>query len=200
MGEVSEARGCAHPRAAGPSTVYAGRLMRLLGIGCVLAAVGRLAGCGSKAATRPSAAAHTPTPTPTRTLSPGPAPLTSASDLAACGQLEQVVRAVSALVGHTTEGVTQASDPQQLAKRTGTAQHSLLDSAKLVELVEVSQPLVSSQRGLAKGLRMFAADFGRAKASAARGDIATAAKQTEDETALRKIQVSVKRIDDLCGA
>jgi hypothetical protein len=174
--------------------------MRLFRLGCVLAAAGLLAGCGSKAPARPSAAAPTATPTPTRTLSPGPDPLTSASDLAACAQLEQAVQAVSALVGHTTEGITQARRPEELAKRTRTAQQSLLDSAKLVELVDVSKPLVSSQRGLAKGLRMFAADFGRAKASAARGNMDKAAAQTVDETALRKIQVSVKRIDDLCGA
>ena len=176
--------------------------MRLFRLGCVLAAVGLLGGCGSKPASRPSAAApaKTPTPSPTRTLSPGPAPLTSAADLAACAQLEQVVRAVSALVGHTTEGITQARRPEQLAKRMGTAQHSLLDSAKLVELVDASKPLVSGQRGLANGLRMFAADFGRAKASAARGDVAEAARRTVDAAALRRIQVSVKRIDDLCGA
>jgi hypothetical protein len=187
MGKVSEARGCAHPRAAGP----------VLLVTAVL-----IVGCGDKPASPPSAAAPTPTPTPTptRTLSPGPAPLTSAADLAACAQLEQVVRAVSSLVGHTTEGITEARSPEQLAKRTGTAQHSLLDSAKLVELVDATQPLASAQRGLANGLRMFAADFGRAKASAARGDVSKAAKQTVDAAALRRIQVSVKRIDDLCGA
>ena len=47
---------------------------------------------------------------------------------------------------------------------------------------------------------MFAADFGRAKASALKGDMNKAAEQTVDEKALRRMQVSVKRIDDLCGA
>ena len=180
--------------------------MRLSRLGCVLAAAGLLAGCGSKASSPPSetatatAAAATATPTPTVALSKGPDPLTSPADLAACAQLEQVVQAVSSLVGHTTEGITQAQRPDDLAKATGTAQESLIDSAKLVELVPATDPLVGSQRNLAQALRTFAADFGRAKVSAKRGDISKAAKQTVDKTALRKIQVSVKRIDDLCGA
>jgi hypothetical protein len=169
--------------------------MRLFRLGCVLAAAGLLAGCGSKAAPPPSA---TPEQTPAEAKTP--APLASAADLAACAQLEQAVQAVSGVVGHTTEGITQARHPKELATRMDTAQHSLLDSAKVIELVDASKPLVSSQRGLAKGLRMFAADFERAKASAARGDMAKAAGQTVDAAALRKIQVSVKRIDDLCGA
>jgi hypothetical protein len=178
--------------------------MRLLGLGCVLAAVGLLAGCGSKAASPPSAtataAAATATPTPTTSLSPGPDPLTSPADLAACAQLEQAVQAVSSLVGHTTEGITQALRPEELAKLTGTARSSLLDSAKLIELVPATEALVGSQRQMAQGLRMFAADFGRAKASALKGDMNKAAEQTVDATALRKIQKSAKRIDDLCGA
>jgi hypothetical protein len=178
--------------------------MRLLGLGCVLAAVALLAGCGSKAASPPSAtataAAVTATPTPTTSLSPGPDPLTSPADLAACAQLEQAVQAVSSLVGHTTEGITQALRPEELAKLTGTARSSLLDSAKLIELVPATEALVGSQRQMAQGLRMFAADFGRAKASALKGDMNKAAEQTVDATALRKIQKSAKRIDDLCGA
>jgi hypothetical protein len=180
--------------------------MRLIRFGCVLAAVGLLAGCGNKASSppaatdTPAAAVSTPTPTPTVKLSKGPDPLTSDADLAACAQLEQAVQAVSSLVGHTTEGITKASRPDELAKLTGTAQESLIDSAKLIELVPATQALAGSQRNLATALRMFAADFGRAKASAKAGDVNRAAQQTVDEKALRKMQVSVKRIDDLCGA
>ena len=180
--------------------------MRRFSLPCVLAAAGLLAACGSKAPSPPAstatatAAAATPTPTPTVALSKGPDPLTSPADLAACAQLEQVVQAVSSLVGHTTEGITQARRPDDLAKATGTAQSSLLDSAKLVELVDATKPLAGSQRNLANALRMFAADFGRAKASAEDGEMAKAAEHTVDKTALRKMQVSVKRIDDLCGA
>jgi hypothetical protein len=180
--------------------------MRRFGLPCVLAAVALLAGCGGKAASPPSAtdtpaaAAATPTPTPTVALSKGPDPLTSAADLAACSQLEQAVQAVSSLVGHTTEGITQAQRPDELAKTTETAQSSLLDSAKLIELVPATPALLDSQHRLAQALRMFAADFGRAKASALKGDMNKAAQQTVDETALRRMQVSVKRIDDLCGA
>jgi hypothetical protein len=179
--------------------------MRLFRFGCVLAAAGLLAGCGSKAASSPSAtataAAATATATPTGTKTPSPAPaLTSASDVASCAVLEQAVQAVSQLVGHTTEGITQAVNPQDLAKQVGTAQQSLLDSAKLVELADAPKSLVGSQRQFANALRMFAADFGRGQAAAAKGDMAKATEHLTDEAALRKIQTSAKRIDDMCGA
>src|SRR5215470_19523083 len=147
--------------------------MRRLGLPCALAVAALLAGCGGNASSPPSstatatAAAATPTPTPTVALSKGPDPLTTPADLEACAQLEQVVQAVSSLVGHTTEGITQAQRAEDLAKATGTAQSSLIDSAKLVELVPATKPLAGSQRNLAQALRSFAADFGRAKDSAA---------------------------------
>jgi hypothetical protein len=183
---------------------YACRRMRLPHLGCVLAVAGLLAGCGSKAASPPSATATAAAPTATpaqakKTPSPAPA-LTSAPEIAACAELEQAIQAVSQLVGHATEAITQALHPQDLAKRMETAQRSLVDSAKLIGLVHAPNPLAGSQRQLAGGLRKFAADFGRAKASAAKGDIAKAAQQTVDEDALRTIQTSAKRIDDRCGA
>jgi hypothetical protein len=175
--------------------------MRLTRLGCTLVAAGLLAGCGSEAASTPSptATAAAPTATPAEAKTPSPA-LRSPTDLAACAQLEQTINAVSVLVGHTTEGITQASNPKELAKLTGTAQQSLLDSAKVIEIVHPPEPLVSPQRQFVRGLRMFAADFARGKVSAAKGDMATATQQLTDETALRKIQRSAKRIDDLCGA
>ncbi len=173
--------------------------MRLLSLLSVLAATALVAGCGGEAATPPTATATstaTTTATPTQTT----AALTSPADLAACAVLEQAVQAVSQLVGHTTEAITQALNPKELAERVGTAQDSLLDSAKLIKLADAPEPLVSSQRQLERGLRMFAADFGRGKITAATGDMSTATEQLTDEEALRKIQVSAKQIDDLCGA
>jgi hypothetical protein len=157
--------------------------------------VGLLCACGSKAASPPATAVTAAAPT----SSPAPAPA-SASDVAACAQLEQVIQAVSQLVGHTTEGITQATHPKELAEQVGTARQSLLDSAKLIELVDVPEPLAGSQRQFVQGLRMFAADFARGKVSAAKGDMASATEQLTDEAALRKIQTSAKRIDDRCGA
>src|SRR3954451_6338120 len=173
--------------------------MRLFRLGCVAAAFALLAGCGGKAAPKATptptiAAAKTPAPTPT------PTPLSSADDLAACSQLEQAVQAVSALVGHTTEDITKATRPDELAKKTKTAQSSLLDSAKLIGIVKPPKPLVVTQRNLEAALRMFAADFGRASASATKGDVNTAAQQTVDEKALRRMQIAVRHIDQLCGA
>jgi hypothetical protein len=178
--------------------------MKLFCLGCVLAVAGLLSGCGGKtpssSSSTPAAAAPAATATGTASASKTPQPLTSASEIAACAELEQAVRAISQLIGHTTEGITQALNPTELATRVGTAQQSLLDSAKLIELVKAPESLSGSQRNLERGLRMFAADFGRGKASAAKGDMAKATEQLTDETALRKIQESAKRIDDLCGA
>jgi len=172
--------------------------MRSLRLWCVLGAVGLLAGCGDKKPSPPAATATAAAPTPAST--PTPKRLTAQADLAACAQLEQAVQAVSALVGHTTEGITQATHADELADKTETARQSLIDSAKLIALVDVPQPLAGSQRNLEQAMRMFAADFGRAKDSAKKGDVNKAAEQTVDEKALRKMQVSVKHIDDLCGA
>jgi hypothetical protein len=165
---------------------------------CILATTALLAGCGGSD-DPPSAAKATATPASTETPAPTPA-FTRTNDIAACAQLEQAVQAVSQLIGHTTEGITQATNPKELASRVGTAQKSLLDSANLVEIVIPPEPLEASQKNFVKGLRMFAADFGRGKKSAAKGDMATATQQLTDETAMHKIQVAAKKIDDMCGA
>jgi hypothetical protein len=168
-------------------------------LACVFVTALLVAGCGSDAAPRAATATATATaPKATATGSAEPA-LTSATDVAACAQLQRIVQAVSLVVGHTTEGITEALHPKQLAEKIGTAQQSLLDSAKVVEIVRAPDPLVDSQRQFAKGLRMFAADFQRAKATTRQGDMAKATEQLTDETAVKKIQAAAKRIDDLCG-
>jgi len=164
---------------------------------CIIALAALLAGCGGTTAER-TAATSTATPAPAKTATPVPT-VTSAADVAACGLLEQTIQAVSQLVGHTTEGITQALNPKDLAKQVGTARQSLLDSARLVELVKAQEPLAGPQRQFVSGLRLFAGDFARGKTAAAKGDMASATKLLTDEKALRMIQKSAKRIDDLCG-
>ena len=178
--------------------------MRLLSFACVLAAAGLLAGCGGKSSSPPpatdtNAAAPTTTTTRTQTFPSGPV-FTSASDVAACAELERTIQTVSQFVGSSTEAITQAVHPAQLAKLTGNAQQSLIYSAKVIALVDAPKALVPAQRQLISGLRLFAADFGRAKASTANGDIAAAAQQLVDRRALGMIQASTKKIDKLCGA
>jgi hypothetical protein len=51
-----------------------------------------------------------------------------------------------------------------------------------------------------RGLRRFAADFGRAGASVARGDLATAAQQLVDRQALTLVKDATAKIDRACGA
>jgi hypothetical protein len=164
-------------------------------LACVLLTAGLLTGCGGNAS-QPSAAATVAAPTATASSEPG---LTAASDLSACADLQRTVEAVSLVVGHTTEDVTRALHPKELAAKLRTAQHSLLDSAKVIEIVRAPAALVDSQREFASGLRMFAADFGRAKATTRNGDMSKATEQLTDEAALKKIQAAAKRIDDLCG-
>src|SRR5262245_7909683 len=122
--------------------------MRLICLWCALVAAGLLAGCGSKADSPRSATATAAAPTATATASPAAA-LTSPDDVAACAQLEQTVQAVSLVVGHTTEEITKALHPKDLAEKIGTAQHSLLDSAKVIEIVKTPPALAASQRQLA---------------------------------------------------
>jgi hypothetical protein len=150
-----------------------------------------VAGCGSASQAPPAATA-----TATATAA---APALSASDAAACADLQRTVQAVSLVVGHTTEDITQALHPKELAVKLDTAQHSLLDSARVIEIVHAPPLLAASQRDFARGLRMFAADFGRAKATTRRGDMEKATRQLTDEAALKTIQDASKRIDELCG-
>src|SRR5215218_166304 len=146
-------------------------------LACGLLTAGLLTGCGGKAS-QPSATATPAAPTATASSEPA---LTAASDLSACADLQRTVQAVSLVVGHTTEDVTQALHPKELAAKLRTAQHSLLDSARVIEIVRAPAPLAGSQRDFAKGLRMFAADFGRAKATTRRGDMSKATEQLTDE-------------------
>ena len=152
-----------------------------------------LAGCGGNHATRapaPSTAPASASPTPT---------LTSLSDRAACAELETKIRLVSQLVSGSVELMTQSLHPKELARRAGYTRRNLLYAASVLERLPVPRPLAASRRGFVAGLRRFAADFGRAKASVARGDIAAASQQLADRAALAQIASAAQRIDRACG-
>src|SRR3954468_23693126 len=125
--------------------------MRLSSLACLLAATGLLAGCGGKSSSPPrgtdTVAPPATTQAPTRTFPSGPV-FTSASDVAACAQLEQTIQTVSQVVSSSTEAMTQALHPPQLAKLTGNAQQSLVYSAKVIALVDAPKALVGSQKQL----------------------------------------------------
>jgi hypothetical protein len=150
-----------------------------------------LAGCsGRHAAVAPA----------TTTTATGPAipTLTSGSDRLSCAELETKIRLVSQLVSGSVELMTQSLRPKELARRTGDAQRNVLYAASVLELMRVPSPLATARRRLVLGLRSFAADFGRAKASVARGDIAAAARQLDDRTALAQVAAATSRIDRAC--
>ena len=122
------------------------------------------------------------------------------AEAAACVELEQRIAIVSQVVSGSTEAITKARNPKQLAKLTGEARKALTLSARALELADAPASLVKAKRRLVVGLREFAADFERARRSTVRGDIETAAGQLHDEIALDKIVTSLKKIDRACRA
>jgi hypothetical protein len=151
-----------------------------------------LGGCGGKTSAPPTAAATT-------TASAAPT-LTSASDLAACNELERNIRIVSQLISGSVEMMTQSLHPKELAKRTGDTRRNLLVSASVLSLIGAPRSLVPSQKQLVAGLQQFAADFGRAQKSVRRNDMAKAAQQLVDRPALAKVTAATHKIDRACGA
>jgi len=152
-----------------------------------------LAGCGGgkQASVAP----------PTTTAPARPAPtMTTPAERAACAELQTKIRLVSTVVSGSVELMTQSLHPNELAARTGEAQRNLLLAAGSLELMRLPAPLVAPRRNLVVGLRDFADDFGKAKASVAHGDIAAAAQQLDDRAALGKVATATKRIDRACGA
>ena len=167
-----------------------GRALQAVAAAALAAA---LAGCGHKAAAPTPATAPPPPPPP-------PAPtLTSASDLAACNELQTNIRIISALVSNSVETMTQSLHPKQLAKRTGDTKRNLLYSAAVLSRIDPPASLDGARNHLVHGLRAFAADFGRAQRSVARGDLATASRQLVDRPALAEVTQATSLIDKACG-
>jgi hypothetical protein len=146
-----------------------------------------LAGCGSKASE-------------TTTTAPAKPTLTSAADLAACNELETKIRVVSRLVSATVEEITLSLHPKQLAKQAADGQRNLSFAANALSSIRVPSSVAPARTQLVAGLRRFAADFGRAGKSVARGDMARAARQLVDRPALAAVTAATKKIDRLCGA
>jgi hypothetical protein len=153
----------------------------------VLALAAALAGCGGKASAPPPAA-----------TTQGPPPL-SATDRAACANLESTIRIVSRLVSGSVDLITESSSPKQLARRTREGERHLLYAARVLAAIPAPQPAAAAQRRLVAGLRRFAVDLGRAQRSVGRGDIAGAARQVADRQALAEVQAATTEIDRVCG-
>jgi hypothetical protein len=140
-----------------------------------------LAGCGGK---------HQASPPTTRA-----APV----DVAACNQVEGYIRLVSQVVSGSVEAMTQSTHPKELAARTGATQRNLAAAADVLERLQLPASLDQARRQLVRGLRRFAVDFGRARASVAHGDLATAARQLVDRPALKLVSGATAKIDRVCG-
>jgi hypothetical protein len=146
----------------------------------VLAAL-TLAGCGGK---------HKAAPATTTRAAP--------VDVAACNQLEGYIRLVSEVISSSVEAMTQSIHPKQLAQRTAATQRNLGSAADVLERLQLPVSLDQARRQLVRGLRRFSADFGRAGASVARGDLPLAARQLVDRRALTLVQDATAKIDRAC--
>jgi predicted small lipoprotein YifL len=165
------------------------RGLQLLAAAALTAA---LAGCGHKSA----APASSPPASPP---APPPPTLTSAADLAACNELQTNIRIISALISNSVETMTRSLHPEQLAKRTGDTRKNLLYSAAVLTQIHAPATLLGARNHVVHGLRAFAADFGRAQRSVARGDMAAASRQLVDRPALAEVTEATSLIDKACG-
>ena len=120
-------------------------------------------------------------------------------DVAACNQVENYIRLVSQVVSSSVEAMTQSTHPPELAARTGATQRNLTAAADVLERLQLPVSLDQARRQLVRGLRLFSVDFGRARASVAHGDLATAAHQLVDRRALRLVSGATAKIDRACG-
>jgi hypothetical protein len=140
-----------------------------------------LAGCGGKTKSAPTTTRAAPV------------------DAAACTQLEGYIRLVSQVISSSVEAMTQSTRPKELAPRTRATQRNLAAAADALERLQLPPSLDQPRRQLVRGLRRFSADFGRAGASVARGDLATAARQLVDRQALTLVKDATAKIDRACG-
>jgi hypothetical protein len=151
-------------------------------LACCLLLVLLLAGCGGKKQTA-------------RTSTSTAAPV----DVAACTQLEGYIRLVSQVISGSVEVMTQSTHPKELAQRTAATQRNLTTAANVLERLGLPPGLDVARRQLVRGLRLFSADFGRARASVARDDLATAARQLVDRRALTLVSDATAKIDRACA-
>jgi hypothetical protein len=152
-------------------------LRQALPLAASLAAAGLLAGCGG--------GTHS-------------APTTTHVSATACGEVELDVQFISQLISNQVEAMANSLHPKQLAKRTGTAQQSLLVAARLVKRFHAPPSLARARLQLVDGLERYAADFGRARRSVAKNKIAKASQQLADPVALAEIKEATKAIDRAC--
>jgi hypothetical protein len=149
-----------------------------------------LAGCGGGGKNAATTAAPPQTAaTPT---------LTNVVDIAACNELEAKIQATSQLVSASVEVMTQSVHPKQLAERAGETQKNIAYAATVLSQIVVPAPVTAARAQLVSGLREYAADFGRAQKAVRRNDIAKAAQELADQTALQKVKAATTRIDRVC--
>jgi TolA-binding protein len=151
------------------------------------------------------------TGTPAGTPAAGPALSTATSaapstgviaidpaDRAACASLFARLQRVTAAIDGSSELIAQSVSAQDLSQRIAVEQVQLERSAQLMTQEPVPAPLADADRRLVAALRGFAADFGRARVPAARGDFQAAAQAMTDPPLVQRILDAAKTIEDAC--
>ena len=159
----------------------------VLAAAAILAAASSAAGCAQPAestAAGPSASAH--------------AVSISAVDRPACAQLLGRLQQVTLAITASSELIANSVDKQQLGQRIAQEVTQLRRAADLMAQGPVPAPLVKADQDLVAALRVFAADFDRAKDAAARGNFGAAVDEMRDEPTVQRIVTASQTIEDSC--
>ena len=128
-----------------------------------------------------------------------PATTTHPVSAVACGEVVLDVRFISQLISNNVEAMANSLHPKELARRTGTAQQSLLVAVRLVKRFHAPPSLARARAQLIDGLQRYAYDFGQARQSVLKNDMATASQQLADQSALAEVRKGTKTINRICG-
>jgi TolA-binding protein len=159
-----------------------------------------LAACTGTPAGAPAAgpALSTATSTATSTAPSTGVVAIDPADRAACASLFARLQRVTAAIDGSSELIAQSVSAQDLSQRIAVEQVQLERSAQLMTQEPVPAPLAEADRRLVAALRGFAADFGRARVPAARGDFRAAAQAMTDPPLVQRILDAAKTIEDAC--
>ena len=136
-------------------------------------------------------------------LPSGPPPSTGVAsvdpaDRAACVSLFGRLQRVTTAIDGSSELIARSVSAADLSQRIAVEQVQLERSAQLMTAQPVPAALAAADQRLVAALREFAADFGRARAPAARGDFGAAAQAMTDPPVVQRILDAAKTIEDAC--
>jgi anion-transporting ArsA/GET3 family ATPase len=156
---------------------------------CALATAVLVAGCGGKK----QAASSTTTSTATTKSVP-----VTAAEVAACKELGRNLQIVTTMTSNSVQLLTNSLHPKELAQNVQVTQQSLLYGAKVIGLLSLPSNLSHPRDQFVAGIRLYAADFGRAQKAVQRKDLAAAAKEMQDPVALGRVANATAKLTKIC--